>query len=204
MCLAAGVLCACGSDDAGGGPTGVASTTALSFASTLDAAPAEAADARVLWSVSSGQPDYLYAWGRAAVQDRSFTLTLSSRPPAEALNSYGLGVGLLVIAPRSLDVPDGVLSDDSDSLLAELLGASDRHAIIYVDHAQADAALQSLPDAGARARDHWLFDFPPGYSCGEAREAAPGETFDYYVPVDCSALEARLGDLDTFDFPNWT
>src|SRR5262245_59461033 len=64
-----------------------ANADALSLAQRLDAAPAQAADAVVLWSVTSGSPDYMYVFGKTAVNDRAFTLRLDSRLPAEAVNS---------------------------------------------------------------------------------------------------------------------
>jgi hypothetical protein len=197
-------LAACGGDDDGAGVAG-ASTSALSFTTKLSSAPSESSEVLVLWSVSSGSPDYLYEWGRASVRGSSVSFALHNRPPADALNDYGLGVGLLLLAPSSVDVPEGKLTEDDAALLDKLTGADDRHAIIYVDHDRANAVLDAEPpDAGDAGRDHWLFDFPNGYSCGEGREHPADETFDYYVPVDCSAVKIEIKDPKTFEFPNWT
>jgi hypothetical protein len=204
--LAVLALAACGGDDecACGAGEG-ASTSALSFTGKLASAPSEPSQVLVLWSVSSGSPDYLYKWGSAAVHGSSINFALRSRPPADALNDYGLGVGLLLLAPSRVDVPEGKLTEGDNALLGRLTGADDRHAIIYVDHDRANAVLEAEPpDAGGAGRDHWLFDFPDGYACGEGRDAPSDETFDYYVPVDCSAVEIKIGDPESFEFPNWT
>src|SRR5262245_4154454 len=42
------------------------------------------------------------------------------------------------------------------------------------------------------------------YACGVGKPAAAGEKFDSYEPASCSDLEIRFGDLDDFEFPNWT
>jgi hypothetical protein len=201
-----GLLAACGTENAGGS---AASATAVSVEARLGSAPAAPSEALVLWGVSSGQPDYLYLWGRADVEHDSFKLALRGRPPAQAINSYGLGVGMIVIAARSAGLHDGMQSKEDEPSLQQALGASEQQAIIYVDHDQADAYIESMSattTAAERehAREHWLFDFPEGYSCGTGRAARSGETFDAYVPVDCSEVRVRLGDLDTFEFPNWT
>jgi hypothetical protein len=57
----------------------------------------------------------------------------------------------------------------------------------------------------ARRRPTWaFFDFPDGYSCGVGKEKAPGEVFDSFAPVDCDEVKIRLGDLNDFDFPDWS
>jgi hypothetical protein len=98
---------------------------------------------------------------------------------------------------------------DDDTLFKKLIGASEKHAIIYADHAAANTAIAAMRGTASaeeikELEEFWLFDFPLGYSCGEARDAEPGQTFDTFVPVDCSKLEVRLGDLEQFEFPNWT
>lgn len=200
------VLSACGSDDPGSSSV---SANAMSLALKLDKAPPSASDAVVVWSVSSGSPDYAYLWGKAAVNDTTSRLELKTRPPAEAINSYGLGVGIVVIAPRSDQLHEGKQTDPDEGVLGQAFAASERHAIIYVDHERAEAWIAmktagATPDEVKRAHEHWLFDFPNGYACGEGRDAPAGETFDSYVPVDCDELKIRSGSLDDLEFPNWT
>jgi hypothetical protein len=197
------LLAACGDQVDGTGGT------AVSVGARLGSAPAEASEALVTWVVTSGQPDYSYVWGRAAVEGDSLQIVLRSRPPADALNKYGLGVGMILVAPRAAGLRDGMQSEADEHLFDQISGASERHAIIYVDHDQANAYIDSMSSGASagdveRAHEHWLFDFPQGYSCGEGRAAVADQGFDHYVPVDCSKVQVRLGDIDDFEFPNWT
>lgn len=196
------LLAACGGDADG-------SPTSLSITAQLGSTPREASEVLVLWNVTSGSPDYIYLWGRANFEGDSFELALRQRPPADAINNYGLGVGYLLISPRSVGLPDGKLTKDQVASLGTLSGGSERQAIIWVDHDQANARIDALApmltaEELERSRKHWLFDFPQGYSCGNGRPPRDGETFDGYEPIDCDQIEMRLGDLEAFEFPNWT
>jgi hypothetical protein len=68
MCLM-GLVSACGNQADGGSAP---SATAIVVGAQLESTPAEASEALVLWTVSSGQPDYAYIWGRADVVGKSF------------------------------------------------------------------------------------------------------------------------------------
>ncbi|HMF27143.1 MAG TPA: hypothetical protein VKE42_00135, partial [Candidatus Cybelea sp.] len=144
------------------------STPALALEATIGSAPAEATEALVMWNVTSSDPHYLYLWGRANVEGDSFKLALQSRPPSGAMNDDGLGVGMILLVLRSAGVRDGMQLGSDDSLYKNFRGASERQVIIYVDREQ--------------AREDSLFDFPQGYSCGDARAAQSGETSDTYAP----------------------
>lgn len=182
-----------------------ASTGGLSVTGALRSAPEQASEAIVLWSVSSGSPDYAYLWGRTPVDKASFTLSLEGPPPVEALNSYGLGVAIIMVVPRASNVPDGKLTDADERAFEEVSAASEQHAIIYVDRDVVDAMLEAAtPEERQEALDHWMFDFPAGYGCGVGREAAPDAIFDSYVPVDCDEVRLEPVDADGFEFPNWT
>src|SRR5262245_1503255 len=61
----------------------------------------------VAWSVSSGSPDYLYVFGSGPTSGNTFSLSLDKAPPAEALNSYGIGVGIVFLFPTATTVPEG-------------------------------------------------------------------------------------------------
>ena len=200
-------LCACSESDAPGGSS--ASATSLALVQRLNTAPAADSEAVVVWTVTSGSPDYAYVWGRADVQGSSFNLRLQAPPPAEAINSYGLGVGIVLIVPTSARIRDGKQTDADEKLFAQAVGASERHAILYVEPERTRAAIEAMASKVTaeelqRAREHWLFDFPAGYSCGAARQAAAGETFDSFAPEDCNEVQIRSGALDDFEFPNWT
>ena len=206
MFCASCCVAACGGQDHGDPQ---ASAPPLALEASLGSAPDEASEAVVMWNVTSGEPDYLYLWGRASVEGDSFKLVLHSRPPAAAMNNSGLGVGMIMLAPRSAGFRDGMQSDADEGLYENFRGASERQAIIYVDREQANARIEAMSstltaDELKSAREHWLFDFPPGYSCGTARAAQSGEAFDGYAPIDCSKVEVRLGKLEEFEFPNWS
>ena len=204
LVAAVSLLGACGADASSA--DGVASGSELRFAATLDPTP-EASVVQVVWTVSSGSPDYVYVWGRAVVEGDRYVLALPTRPPDEAMNSYGLGVGQLALVPQSAMLPEGRLQDRD--ALNVITGVTPQHAIIYVDVARAQAAIdeqadQLSPEKLQQAREAWFFDFDPGYSCGEGRPASGDEVFDTFAPVDCSEIEMVQGDLSNVRSTNWT
>lgn len=183
------------------------SQTQLLFTAPSPDAPANANDLFVLWDVSSSNPDYAYAWGSGSVREGSISVRLSSRPPVEALNSYGLGVGFLVTVHAGHLPSPGKF--DFDALRDEVTGISAQNAIIYIDRALQDAALEQWEQNGEverleRARDHWMFDFPAGYGCGEGRDAPAGAVFDSFVPVSCDQIRIVYDDLANIEVVNWT
>ena len=141
---------------------------------------------------------------RVVVED--YVLTAVPVGSKALVTRYGLGVARLLSVSKSAHAPEGKVQADAISFMGDITGAS-RLAVIYVDHDMANAALSSSDDPLSEqeleaAREHWLFDFPPGYSCAEGRDAGPGETFDTLVPVDCAQLEISAGT--DVPFPNWT
>ena len=195
---------ACGDDET----TTVASETQLLFSALVQPAADSDNDSELFmaWSVTSGSPDYLYAWGRATLGQNSFSLALDRRPPVEAVNGYGVGVGHVVAVAQAPD--DGVVADER-SLQAAVKGVTAQHAIIYVDRALVDAMTSEVmagDDEALRSEwnEFWVFDFPPGYSCGEGVEHEPGKRFDTFRPVDCSRMQLMWGKLDELDVVNWT
>ncbi len=139
----------------------------------------------VLWSVVEGS-DYLYKFGEGTSTPAQFVVSFSMVPPPEALNLDSLGVGIVVLVPEAFQLADGVVLDEN-ALVAELLGATPQHAIIYRDGATGIS---------------WEGGFPQGYSCGMCVPGMGG--FDSYTPVDCSTVELLVGDINSFDFCNWT
>jgi hypothetical protein len=197
-CLHAAVGCASDQTDSG-------ARAGLRVRAELLDAPADAADAIVAWDVSSG-PDYLYVWGRAPLHAGRASLDLAGPPPSEASNSYGLAIGFVVVLRSANIAHTGKLTKADETWLEQSLGASEQHAIMYVDHATAERAIdeQATPESADELRQHWLFDFSDGYSCGEARPPKSGQFFDSYTPVDCSKLQIKPGTLSELEFPNWT
>ena len=180
----------------------------------LFSAPSEASDSDVerselvvVWSVTSGQPDYSYSWGSGELEGATLTLRLDARPPSDAINRYGVGVAHLVaLAP---DTNPGEGKVDFEPLVPQIVGVSARYAIIYVDPER----LAAFTDEVERSDDaelkedfgnHWMLDFPSGYACGEGVEKMPGETFDSFKPVNCSRLRMFWGKLEDADLVNWT
>jgi len=185
---ALGALVGCQTDGSIGADGLVSGLTAVDEGATRPAA----ADLMVVWTVNSGSPDYNYIAGRGQLTDAGFEVELPSPMPAEAVNSYGVGVGVVVAMTPGGALPDGRLSDSLDP--AVLVGAAPRYAIIYRDPA---ATVSS-------GEGDWMNLFPVGFSCGVGVAAPPSETFDSYTPVACDTMELRIGDVSTFDFVNWT
>lgn len=136
----------------------------------------------VAWVVSSGSPDYIYKFGEGTHTGTTFMVTLGTVPPPAAINSYGLAVGLVVVATAGTQPPDGMIDESA------LGGAaySPNHAIIY-------------KATGATGVD-WMNDFPEGYACGVCVPDGNG-TFDSFAPTACSNVEVVQGAEDGC---NWT
>ena len=145
----------------------------------------------VLWTVSSGSPDYDYVYGTGTV-DRAtnrFAVTFDAPPPAEALNQPdGLGVGLVLLTTDAT-LGEGRLPVGYDT--SKIIGASGQHAVIYLsgDPAKEPAA--------------WLRAFGRGFNAGEGI-TIPGSTFDGFAPVSADAIRLIVDDLANIDVVNWT
>lgn len=152
-------------------------------------------DGIVVWSVSSGSPDYGYVYGRFTVAEGEFSLAFNNSPPPDALNTGKLGVGLLLVAdPTTYDlqaIADGRANEsDQDVLDVAFAGAaagkSCDYAIVFTE--------------GDPAFRDWVTRFDPGYSCAKVVPAAEGESFDTFEPVSCDQVNLERG----CDPPNWT
>jgi hypothetical protein len=144
----------------------------------------------VLWSVSSGSPDYLYKFGEGTSSGVTFALPLPTPPPAEALNRAELGVGLVLLMPTDFSQADGRVTDE-DVFVDALIGAAGQYAIIYKANAQV-------------AEPGWTSLFPVGYSCGKGVEAPAGSSHDTFEPVSCASISITVDDAGNIDFVNWT
>jgi hypothetical protein len=144
------------------------------------------AKAVVIWTVSSGSPDYAYKFGEGPTTDTRFTVTFSDSPPTEAINSYGLGIGVVGLVAEGTEIPTGRI----DVGEREFLGVTPRHAVIW---------------RSASANDlSWSTAFPRGFSCGQCVPASPDETFDAFAPVDCSQVQIQAAALEQVELCNWT
>lgn len=183
------------------GPTAVGATVPLSVQGLVTAMPGAIVPGEgkvlVIWAVAAGSPDYSYKYGEGASSGTSFTLTLPTAPPEEALGDYSpaglgqLGVGLLSLVPSDFQLPDGRVTD-LEAIRAARVGVSRRHAIIW------RAGPWEQSELG------WPSSFPDGqYACGRCVED-DNDFFDNYEPVDCAEVEILVGDLDTVEPCNWT
>jgi hypothetical protein len=174
------------SSSSGGGGT-------LAVNGKITAAPGKMVPAmagvEVAWSVSSGSPDYLYVFGAGPTSGNTFSLSLDKAPPVEALNSYGIGVGIVFLFPASNTVPEGN-AGKGDIIFLNGLGAAGRYAVIYKAPGATDLS--------------WSGAFAEGYSCGKGAPPPPGQTFEIFTPVDCSEVEVVVDDLQNIMFVNWT
>jgi hypothetical protein len=169
---------ACGNDAASGNEDAVRGTI-------VGSPVPPASKVVVLWGVSSGSPDYTYKFGEGTATGAQYVVSLGEDPPAEAINRYGIGIGLLVLVDAQQTIPEGKLDD---ATIDTFLGLSRRHAVIW----RADDA-QDLDWSGA---------FPRGYSCGRCVDAPEGEIFDSFEPVACTGIEIQVGEID--GVCNWT
>jgi len=143
----------------------------------------------VVWTVSSGSPDYAYVFGAGTIDPATgtFRIEFDQTPPVEALNVGALGVGF-VVATTNQTLKDGDIITNS---MPEVIGITGQHAVIY---------LKSQQDA-MTFRD-WVAEFSTGYSVGVGVPVQG--SFDKFVPVSPSAAVLILDDLANIDIVNWT
>jgi hypothetical protein len=165
---------------------------------TLDAKPQRLFG---LWSVSSGSPDYIYMFGQGEASGDAFTMTFDGPPPAEAINSYGVGVAVIGgLASESTPLASGRCEEDCLGFPGRQakMGVpfadafADRYAVIWVD-ASKDFSNPKLPD--------WMRNAPKGYSCVKGVPST-NDGFDGFEQVDCAQVVLRV-DMK-FEFVNWT
>lgn len=141
----------------------------------------------VLWSVSSGSPDYLYAFGSGTLNGSQVSISFPSSPPEEALNGGVLGIGLLAVIDG--DLPEGRVQDFDESKVRAL---SAHHAVVYRANASG-----SLLETG------WDASFPVGFACGRCvpKEPDSESPFDSFAVEDCSKIELEPAGARVC---NWT
>lgn len=161
--------------DAGGSSEGIDAgepTNGFTVAGGITGTPIPpSSDITVGWMVSSGSPDYIYITGAGQSVADTFSVTVPESLTSEAVNSYGVGVGFVVLIDEGGEISTGVLAEEDDSLI---LGISQNHAIIWIDEASSGPG--------------WSEAFPVGYSCGVCVPADKGESFDSFVPVSCDEV----------------
>jgi hypothetical protein len=175
------------------GKTGPAASFVVS-GSVDDAVQGEGRTAALIWVVSSGSPDYGYKFGEGTIGNGRFSITLPGDPPAEAINSFGVGVAMVLVPLPGVTWPDGKLVDAN--LGSQISGISARHSVIW------RAKSLDLGDAGVREDVTWPLQFPAGLSCGTCTPAPDGGSFDGFAPFACDQL--RIDVYGAVAVCNWT
>jgi hypothetical protein len=204
IALACVLLAGCGDDGGGSTPSDGAGSGSGSDAAAIDAPIDTSIDSPgggpftasgpitttgpanpvfVAWQVTSGSPDYLWKFGEGTSTATTFMVTMGSNPPAQAINSYGLAIGLVVMLPDGIALPPDGMIDDNDF---DPIAATGNHWIIF------KAPGASLPG--------WPESFPEGYACGVCVPASSGP-FDSFAVTACDGLQ-MVRSLN--DVCNWT
>ena len=143
----------------------------------------------VLWLVSSSNPDYDYKLGEGAIDaDGSYLITLPETLPVEAINDWGIGVGLPLVLAENATLPDGIVSGDDFERLVVGFFSSTLHYLARNECGCRSCALGRV--------------FEEGYSCARCLEQDEG--FDGYEPMDCADPIDFKGFDDDYDFCNWS
>ena len=159
-------------------------TAGFSATGSFDESIADDSVFVVLWSVTSGSPDSTYIYGNATADGAgTFMVSLPNDPPAQAINSYGVAVGIVATLPTGTVIEEGELSESMDDLFT---GVTARQSIIW--------------RAEEIAIEGWQESFPTGYSCGTCVDIE--NAFDEFEVSACDLLE--IEPLDSADFCEWT
>ena len=166
---------------------GDAAPGAFSFVGSA-AAPEPPAGTKVvvLWTVSRGSSDYVFAFGGGTTSGSDVYVSFSTTPPGEALNGGKLGVALVALVGANVDVPEGKASKE---LIDSITALSVNHSIVFRNGT--DSAIEN----------GWDLSFPQGFSCGRCEHHDSG--FDTFVVDDC----ANVTLVPTSQNPkgcNWT
>ncbi len=154
-----------------------------------DVALTDSMNVYVFWDVKSGAPDYTYIWGKGEI-DKSkmtFKISLTTKPPAEALNNNSFGVGLIAIIDDN-ELQNGILPKDYPS--EKLIGVAGWYAIIYKSNENSDSLLQ------------WIKGFKKGYNVGVGVKG--DGIFDGFAPTDNNAVKIIIDDLKNIKVVNWS
>jgi hypothetical protein len=166
-------------------------TTTVGFAVSGMVEPglldAEGRTAALIWSVSSGSPDYEYKFGEATIRNGQFSIQLPTDPPVDATNSYGMGVGIVLVLASGVSLPDGKVTTNLSK--SDILGISAQYAVIWL------SATATLPD------NSWPKSFPQGYACGVC---VPSDaSFDAFAATGCDQLKVEANSSSP-TICNWT
>jgi hypothetical protein len=149
--------------------------------------------AAIIWEVSSGPLDYTYKFGEGIVTNGRYSITLSGDPPTEAINSFGVGIAVVMVLAQGVTLPDGKL--EPTALSTDIVGISARNSVIW------RAKTLNLPESGPPP-DWWPLGFPQGLACGVCTPRPDGGSFDGFAPTACDQLQVNL--VVTENVCNWT
>jgi hypothetical protein len=149
--------------------------------------------AAIIWEVGSASPNYAYKFGAATVSNGRFSIALPGDPPAEAINSFGIGIAIVVVLAPGVTLPDGKLS--TNILSTDIIGISARNSVIWRSQSL------NLPESGPPP-DWWPLGFPQGLACGACTPRPDGGSFDGFTPTACDQLQITV--VDTVNVCNWT
>jgi hypothetical protein len=172
----------------------------------VDAPPsASGTKAAIFWSNTASDPDISVGETVPVSGDfpASFTIDVFAPPPDHALNDLTqlgdnetrIGIAYIAAVPADYDVSS---NEDPESGW----GVSERHVLAYIEDdivpgTFGEAFVGGALGAGFHVLEVIDVDDP---SC-------PGDVFDCLRPAPQdleTAIEVRIADPDTIDFPNWT
>jgi len=145
----------------------------------------------VLWSGDDGSGDYAYIFGEGSV-DRAtnrFTVTFDREPPAEAVLSGRLGVGLVMLTIDP-NLGEGRVPDTYD-YESSVIGVTEKHAVVFLD-----VDPNTFGDA-------WPAAFRRGFNVGREVDL-PGTDLDDIAPARLNSMELIVDDLASIDVINWS
>lgn len=133
-----------------------------------------------------------YVWGEGELVGSGWFVDLDEPPPNAALHDLSgalLGVGFVYLTTEAL-VGEGSAIEDVPA--AQIVGASARHAIIYIE---------GNPDFVDEAFG-WGSAFEMGYSVGVG-VPLPGTTREGFEPISPSDPVIIVDDVADLDFVDW-
>jgi hypothetical protein len=139
------------------------------------------------WTVTSGSPDYSYVFGEGTIDAAAgtFRIEFDQPPPSAAINSGGLGVGV-VFATTNPAIMSGTRLEDQPE---GVIGLAGRYGVIYI------------VDPSTQLHD-WAGEFETGYNVGVGVDVQEG--FDQFQPTSPSTVVLIIDDLENIDIVNWT
>jgi hypothetical protein len=151
----------------------------LSFTATAEEAPPADAKLVVIWTVTSGSPDYSYSFGSGSTNGTQVFVSFAASPPAEALVDGKLGVGVIALVDAADAPPEGKLASGQFDPTRLLAFAPD-YAIVFRNTTET-----LLPK-------EWDATFPQGFACGRCKRAPSQSESDTFEPTECSSVKVAL------------